>query len=53
MTRRPGRPPKLPADKASARVELLMTPAQLADLDRKRGDRSRAAYVLALVGGAR
>ena len=45
MTRPVGRPPKPPGEGATERVELLLTPAELADLDRKRGTASRARYV--------
>ena len=44
-----GRPPKAPADKASERVEVRCTPAQLAEIDRLRGSLSRSAFFLALV----
>ena len=40
-----GRPPKPAADKSSERVEIRITPAQLAQLDRDRADESRSAYL--------
>lgn len=44
-----GRPPKAPADKASERVELRLTPLVMSLLDLQRGKLSRAAYVAKLV----
>ena len=45
-----GRPPKPAADKASERVEVRITPAQLAQLDRDRGAESRSAYLARRAG---
>lgn len=43
--RRRGRPPKIPADLASVRVEVLLTERQVEKLDADRGQESRSAYL--------
>ena len=45
-----GRPPKPAADKSSERVEIRITPAQLAQLDHDRGAESRSSYLARRAG---